>query len=58
MNNTEKGELKSYIDSVAMEKGVVNHNVDMDLFRSQVKDELMNRIQQVAAERMQAGAVR
>lgn len=58
MNNTEKGELKSYIDSVAMEKGVVNHNVDMDLFRSQVKDELMNRIQRVAAERMQAGAVR
>lgn len=58
MNNTEKGELKSYIDSVAMEKGVVNHNVDMDLFRSQVKDELMNRIQHVAAERMQAGAVR
>ena len=58
MNNTEKGELKSYIDSVAMEKGITNHNVDMDLFRSQVKDELMNRIQQVAAERMQAGAVR
>lgn len=58
MNNTEKGELKSYIDSVAMEKGVMNHNVDMDMFRSQVKDELMNRIHQIAAERMQTGAVR
>jgi hypothetical protein len=41
-----------------MEKSVMNHNVDMDTFRSQVKDELMNRIHQIAAERMQTGAVR
>ena len=58
MNNTEKGELKSYIDSVAVEKGVMNHIVDIDTFRILVKDELMYRIHQIAAERMQTGAVR
>ena len=58
MNSKDMSELKSFLDAKAMQNGIMNHNIDMDMFKAQVKDELMNRIQKIAAERMQTGAIR